>query len=97
MQTRTKHFVAHFPKPFKLTGFAEQQCAGTYALDRREELVVGVEGRPVYRCVGMFMHLPAIIAGRWTLQMIAVEPSEIECAVVVDVQQHPSADREGGA
>jgi hypothetical protein len=89
LHTRTKHFVAHFPKPFKLAGFAERQPAGTYALDHQEELVVGVEGQSAFRRVGMFMHLPAIVAGRWTLQLVSVEPAEIECAVVVDLEPSP--------
>jgi hypothetical protein len=101
LQTRTKHFVAHFPKPFRLAGFAEQQPAGTYALDHREELVEGIEGRPAFRRVSMFMHLPAIIKGRWTLQMVCVEPAEIECAVVVDLEPSPprssARDKKRGA
>lgn len=85
MQTRTKHCVAHFPVPFTLSGFAERQPAGTYALDQHEEFVVGNEGPPAYRLIAMFMHLPAIVAGRWTLQSVPVKSAEIEGAVVVDV------------
>jgi hypothetical protein len=86
MQTRTRHFVAHFAAPFTLANFAERQPAGPYALDQHEEFVAG---SAAYQRVAMFMHLPTIASGRWTLQSVPVEPAEIGAAILQEAKQQP--------
>lgn len=86
MQTRTRHFVAHFSAPFRLSGFDKVQPAGAYALDQQEEEDVSASPAS-YRRIAIFMHLPAISEGRWTLRLVRVDPAEIETAILHDLEQ----------
>jgi len=87
---RTRRFIAHFPAPFRLAGVEGLQPAGAYALDHEEELVPG-HFCVGYRCVGMFMHIPGVFAGHWTIKVVRVEASDIESAILQDLEQ-----RDGG-
>ena len=98
MQTRTRHFVAHFSAPFRLSGFDGVQPAGAYALDQQEEEAVDASSAS-YRCKAMFMHLPAVSEGRWTLRLVRVDPAEVEAAILHDLEQgsgRPDAVRDEG-
>src|SRR5262245_21649502 len=86
MNTRTRRFVAHFLKPFTLRGVDTLLPAGAYALDQEEMLVAGRFGL-VHRRVGMFMHLPTVSSGRWSLQPVLVDVSEIETAILEEIEQ----------
>ena len=96
MPTRTRHFVAHFSAPFKLNGFDGLQPAGAYALDQEEELIPDLS-RLADRRVAMFMHLPAISAGRWVLQMVPVQAAEIEIAILQDLEEWKDGQNSGHA
>ncbi|MDW6026539.1 hypothetical protein SAZ10_32745 [Mesorhizobium sp. BAC0120] len=91
MLTRTRRFIAHFSAPFRLAGVEGLQPAGAYALDQKEELFPG-HFRVAYRRVGMFMHLPATSAGHWTIHLVPVEASEIESAILQDLEQRDDID-----
>lgn len=86
MQTRTKHFVAHFSAPFRLSGFDGVQPAGAYALDQQGPGAAGASSAS-YHCKAMFMHLPGISEGRWTLRLVRVDPAEVEAAILYDLEQ----------
>ena len=86
MHMRVRRFTAHFPIPFRLTGVDELLPPGAYALDQEEELIEG-ETSFVYRRVGMFMHLPAISAGRWTIRLVPVDPCDIETAILENLER----------
>jgi hypothetical protein len=94
MQTRTRHFVAHFPEAFRLGGFDGVHAAGAYALEQQEEKV-GDESCTTYRCTAMFMHLPAVAEGRWVLQRVPVVSSEIGNAILHEPKR--VADSKGEA
>jgi hypothetical protein len=87
MPKRTRHFVAHFATAFRLGGIEELLPAGAYALDREEELDSAGSGES-YRCVGMFMHLAAILEGRWVMQMVPVQPADVELAILQKMEGH---------
>lgn len=91
MDMRTRHFVAHFSTPFRLAGVDGLLPVGAYALDREEELVwagscVGC------RTVRIFMHLPVISGGRWTMQVVPVEPVEVESAILENMERACQSD-----
>lgn len=86
MNTRTRRFIAHFSAPFTLKGMDGLQPAGPYALDQEEEMIP-VMSAVAYRRVGLFMHLPAVSANRWTLRLVPVEPCDIEAAILQDLDR----------
>jgi len=93
VQTRTRHFVAYFSAPFRLGGLEGVQPAGAYALDQQEELdhqeeeIAGSCSSD--RRMVMFMHLPAVLNGRWTLCQVRVDPAEIGTAILHELEQDP--------
>lgn len=92
MHKRTRRVVAHFPVPFRLTSVDGLQPAGAYAVDREEEIVPG-DFRVAYQCTGIFMHLPTIADGHWTIRSVPVTASEIEMAILEDAGLMHAAHR----
>lgn len=91
MDMRIRRFVAHFSTSFRLAGVDGLLPAGAYALDQQEELVSA--GSPAgYRRVGLFMHLPAISGGRWTMQLVPVEPADVETAILENMERSCRSD-----
>jgi hypothetical protein len=41
----------------------------------------------VYRRSGMLMHLPTVSSGRWSLQPISVDDSDIKSAILQEIEQ----------
>jgi hypothetical protein len=93
MHMRTRRFVAHFSTAFRLAGVDGLLPAGAYALDQEEEPVSAGCGVG-YRRVGMFMHLPAVSEGLWTMRLVSVEPADVEAAILESMERadgHPIA------
>ena len=78
-------FVAHFPTSFRLAGVDGLLPAGAYALDQEEELD-SADPDCCHRRAGMFMHLAAFSAGRWTMQLIPLEPADLKTAILHRVE-----------
>jgi hypothetical protein len=102
MQTRTRRFVAHFSAPFRLNDFEGIQPAGAYALDQQEQdEELDPQGEELVgpcasnRRVAMFVHLPAVLNGRWTLCPVRVDPAEIETAILHELKR--GSDRQDEA
>jgi hypothetical protein len=94
MNTRTRRFVAHFLMPFRPRGMDAILPAGAYALDQEEMLVAGRFGL-VYRRVGMVMHLPTVTSGRWSLQPVSVDVSDIKTAILAEIEQPAGGSHAG--
>lgn len=83
---RTKRLTAHFSAPFSLHGVDGFQPAGDYAVDEDEELIEGVSWM-AYRRIATFIYLPAISSSCRASQMVDVDPSDLETAVLRDRDQ----------
>jgi len=86
MSTRTTHSIVHFSAPFALTGVADLQPPGDYAVDADEELIDGLSWL-AYRRVATFIHLPSIASSSRLNQLVAIDPSDLEAALRQDGEQ----------
>jgi len=87
---RTKRSIVRFAAPFSLSGMDGVQQPGDYNVDHDEEEIEGISWL-AYRRVGTFIHLPAIGSNSRSSTMVAVDPSELEAALVHD-HAHTVAD-----
>lgn len=83
MSTRTTQTAVRFLSAFSLPGFDEPQPPGEYLIDLDEESIEGVSWT-AWHCVGAFIHLPAISAGRAAGQMVPIKPGCLETALEQD-------------
>lgn len=81
--TRTTHTVVIFNSPFTISGIDEAQPAGSYDIDRDEELI-DIVSRLVWRRVATFMHLPARGMSSSTTHLVPINPDELEAALRLD-------------
>ncbi|GHD21073.1 hypothetical protein ACFOEZ_20190 [Tianweitania populi] len=86
MTSRTRQDVVHFATDFTLWGIDMPQPAGTYRVDYDEESIDGASWI-AWRNVGTFLHLPAIVAGSATKQMMPVDLADLQSALKKDQQQ----------
>ena len=92
MGMRTRHFVAHFPAPFRLTGLDGLLPAGAYAVDQDEENGPAADDR-TWRRVGQSMHVAVLCSGRCAIQAVPVEACDIATAILEELEPHdPGSD-----
>ncbi len=87
--TRTKRRTLKFQHPFSLKGVDRQLAPGDYEVLTDEELIEGLSF-PVYRRVATLIFLPIISAGS-AIEMVAIDPVDLDEAQVRDGQQAGSA------
>lgn len=76
---RTTHFLAKFAEPFFLKGTDSLQPAGDYAVEQEEERIEGASFA-AWRRTGTYIRLPAISAAQFSMQLVAIQPDELEAA-----------------
>jgi len=85
MTSRTTQTVVHFSAPFRLPDFDTLQPAGDYRVDHDEEAIEGASWL-AWRRVAAFIHLPAIRMRGLTLQMVPINPADLDAALEKDNQ-----------
>jgi hypothetical protein len=85
LATRTTHTVVRFSSPFLLPGFDAPQPPGDYKVDQDEESIDGLS-RVVWRRSAAFIHLPAVVDGGASLQMVPIDPAYLDEALEKDGQ-----------
>lgn len=85
MSTRTIRATVHFSASFTIAGLGAAQPPGDYEVDHDEEQIEGLSWL-AYRRVATLMHLPAIGAVSATRQLIAIDPADLDAALVKDAQ-----------
>ncbi len=86
LHNRTLESTVRFVSPFQLAGFDAPEPAGEYRTQREEELIEGLS-RPAWRCVSLWLFLPAIASGRGGVQqMIRIDAGDLETALNKDQQ-----------
>jgi hypothetical protein len=83
MAIRIRHMVAHFSAPFRLEAAAGLYPEGPYAADVHERCQAG-RSHYADEYLTTFLHLPTIVAGRWTLQSVPLTAHEIAKAILAD-------------
>ena len=83
MANRTKQTTVSFTDAFELPGFDQPMPAGDYRVDHDEEQIDGLSWE-AWRCVGAFIHLPAIAVKSSTRQMLPVNPVDLDAALDKD-------------
>jgi hypothetical protein len=83
MATRTTRKTVTFAKPFQLSALDGVQPGGQYLVDTDEERIDGIS-RLAYRRLATSIHLPAISAASNLREVIAVDPGELEAALLED-------------
>ena len=79
MLTRTQRSTLVFAQPFRVSGEARHQPAGTYLLEVEEELLEGLSF-PAYRRVAMTITLQSAPRGT-VVQVLSVDPADLASAV----------------
>jgi hypothetical protein len=75
-----------FRKPFLLKGIDRTLPAGSYRVVTDEELIEGLSF-PVYRRVATMMFVPASSHGGSSMEMVTIDPRELEAALDREVPQ----------
>jgi hypothetical protein len=83
MQVRTTRSTVRFSSEFLLYGFDAPQPAGQYQVECDEEAIDGISFT-AYRRVAAFIHLPAIMAGGLTRQVVPIDFADLEEALAKD-------------
>lgn len=81
--TRTTQSVVRFSRPFLLPGFDLPQPPGDYRVDHDEQQIDGISLLAWHR-TGAFIYLPALGTERTMLQMISINPADLEAAIEKD-------------
>lgn len=85
MTTRTTCRTMTFFRPFKLSGMESEQPAGRYAVETDEELLEDLSF-PAYRRTATYLTLPRRAHGVSSVEMIRVDPTELDAAVSVALE-----------
>jgi len=85
MTRRTSRSTVTFTKPFRLSALDEVLSAGTYAVESEEELVDGLSF-VAYRRVSTVMLVPGGPGGPVQMQVVPVDPTELEAALQADAE-----------
>ena len=83
---RTREATVNFVRPFSLRGVDRILPPGGYRVVTDEELIEGLSF-PVYRRVATMIFVPA--ASRGAVEMIAIDPVELEAARSRDASGTP--------
>ena len=92
MALRMRPMVAYFSAPFRLEAAEGLYPQGEYAVDVHDRRETGSSGS-ADECMTIFMHLPTIVAGRWSLRSVPVAAREIAKAVLADGRTHQCLSR----
>jgi hypothetical protein len=84
MSLRTTRGTVTFAHPFKLRGVDETQAAGTYTVQTDEEPIEGLSFL-AYRRVATVIFLPLRPGGTGSVQVVSVDPRELDAAQAKDV------------
>jgi hypothetical protein len=79
MLTRTNRASVTFYHPFELRGVDRLLPAGSYLVVTDEELIEGLSF-PAYRRVATMIHVPAQAKGGAAIEMINIDPRDLEAA-----------------
>ena len=92
MLTRTRDKTWTFIKPFVLKGVDRLLPAGDYRVSTDEELIEGLSF-PAYRRVATMIFVPG--ANRRSLEMLTIDPSELQTAQERDAADASCDERRG--
>lgn len=93
MTTRTKRKMVTFVRPFLLDDIGRTLPAGEYEVLTDEELIEGLSF-PVYRRVSTMIIVPAPPPRTTSIELLAVDPRELQAALSRDAATQES--QEGG-
>lgn len=85
LDNRIIESTVRFASPFQLAGFDAPEPAGEYRTEREEEPIEGLS-RPAWRCVNVWLFLPAVATGGAVQQMIRIDAADLEVALNKDQQ-----------
>jgi hypothetical protein len=80
---RSTRRIVTFTSSFALRSLEGEQPAGDYLVETDEELIEGIS-RLAYRRLATHLHLPSRSQSPDTQQMIAIDPVELEAALLRD-------------
>jgi hypothetical protein len=83
MTTRTTETLLNFERPFALTGSDRNYPAGAYRVVTDEKLIDGLSFL-AYRRVSTMMFVPGRVPGGSSMEMIVVDPADLEAAQLRD-------------
>jgi hypothetical protein len=95
MTIRTKRKTITFVRPFLLNNVGRTLPAGEYEVLTDEELIEGLSF-PVYRRVSTMIIVPAPPPYTTSIELLAVDPSELQAALNRDAAA-PESQEGGGA
>lgn len=95
MTMRTKRKTIAFVHPFLLNGVGRTLPAGAYEVLTDEELIEGLSF-PVYRRVSTMIIVPAPPPHTTSIELLAIDPRELQAALDRDAATHESLES-GGA
>jgi hypothetical protein len=94
MTMRTKRKTASFVHPVSLKGVGRTLPAGTYEVLTDEELIEGLSF-PVYRRVSTMIMVPAPPPHTSSIEMLTIDPRELEAALKRDAATDESQEDDG--
>jgi hypothetical protein len=94
MTTRTKRETVTFVNPFLLKDIGRKLPAGAYEVVTDEELIEGLSF-PVYRRVSTMIMVPAPAPRTSSIEMLTIDPRELEGALKRDAATRHSQQDEG--
>lgn len=83
MITRSLSKSIVFTKPFLLKGIDRVLSAGEYRVVTDEELIEGISF-PIYRRVATMIFVPGATPGTSSIEMVTVDPLELQAALERD-------------
>jgi hypothetical protein len=89
MMTRTKRETLKFIHPFFLKGVDRTLPPGEYQVVTDEELIEGLSF-PVYRRIATMMFVPAQSHSGSSIEMVTVDPLDLQAARDRDAEAHQS-------
>lgn len=95
MTMRTKRETVTFVHPFLLKDIGRKLPAGAYEVVTDEELIEGLSF-PVYRRVSTMIMVAALAPRMSSIEMLTIDPRELEAALKLDAANRESQD-DGGA
>lgn len=95
MTVRTSKRTVTFARSFVLGGFDEVLPAGAYIVETDEELLEGISF-PAYRRILTLLHVPARIGNPGLVEVLTINPNELEAALERDRAPAESTAGPGG-
>jgi hypothetical protein len=91
MMTRTTRKTVTFRRPFSISAIDKVQPSGTYTVDTDEELIDGLSFL-AYRRVATLLHLPSMSSRVGVIEIVTINPLELEAALKRDTEQSGSSE-----